>query len=96
MAAGLLIVLGAAVAYLVPHPAPGWFALLAGAILVLAPTSFVVPGLARIRATRREAEAGYTTLWYRYYHLWQLDPRTGEALRRPGERTVRGREGGTG
>ena len=86
--AGLLIILGAVASYLAPHPTPGWLPLMAGAILVLAPLSFVAPGLARIRTTRREAEAGYTTLWYRYYHLWQLDPKTGEVLRRPGERTT--------
>ncbi len=42
---------------------------------------------------RREAAAGYTTAFGQgmlsgrpYYELWQLDDKTGEVLRRPGER----------
>ena len=42
-------------------------------------------------AIEREREAGYTTLYGRYRELWQLDHRTGEVLRRPGEREVRRR-----
>lgn len=42
-------------------------------------------------AIEREREAGYTTLHGRYFELWQLDPKTGEVLRRPGEREVRRR-----
>jgi hypothetical protein len=39
------------------------------------------------RATeRREVRAGYTTLMNRHQNLWQLHPRTGAALRAPGER----------
>ena len=36
-----------------------------------------------------ERDAGYTTLYGMFIHLWQLDHRTGEVLRRPGERKVR-------
>ena len=42
-------------------------------------------------AVLRERDAGYTTLYGMFIHLWQLDPRTGEVLRRPGEREVRRR-----
>ena len=39
------------------------------------------------RAERREREAGYTTLWSsRYRDYWQLHPKTGAVVRRPGER----------
>jgi hypothetical protein len=44
-------------------------------------------------AQRREWEAGYTTLHGQRFDLWQLDPRDGAVLRRPGERTAR-RDGG--
>jgi hypothetical protein len=37
---------------------------------------------------RREIEAGYTTLFGMAYDCWQLDPRTGEVRRHPGERPV--------
>jgi len=39
-------------------------------------------------AAVRERKAGYTTLYGRYYAYWQLDHKTGEVLRRPGERMV--------
>ncbi len=42
-------------------------------------------------AMRREREGGYTTLYSVYRELWQLHPKTGEVLRRPGEREVRRR-----
>jgi hypothetical protein len=42
-------------------------------------------------AMARERDAGYTSLHGRYWELWQLDPKTGEVLRRPGEREVRRR-----
>ena len=42
-------------------------------------------------AIMRERDAGYTTLYGMFIHLWQLDHRTGEVLRRPGEREVRRR-----
>ena len=44
----------------------------------------------RLRArTTRELAAGYTTLPGRAYDHWQLDPKTGAVLRRPGETTAR-------
>ena len=39
--------------------------------------------------TLEERDAGYTTLYGMFRHLWQLDHRTGEVLRRPGERRAR-------
>ena len=48
-------------------------------------------GAGTLSAIQREREAGYTTLYGRYWDLWQLDHRTGEVLRRPGEREVRRR-----
>ena len=42
-------------------------------------------------AAVRERDAGYTTLYGMFIHLWQLDHRTGEVVRRPGEREVRRR-----
>ena len=36
-----------------------------------------------------ERDAGYTTQYGKRFELWQLEPRTGEVLRRPGERTAR-------
>ena len=43
------------------------------------------------RMALRERNAGYTTTFGDHPNLWQLDPMTGEVLRRPGERTVRKR-----
>jgi hypothetical protein len=40
-------------------------------------------------AERRERDAGYTSRADRSFELWQLDPDTGEVLRRPGERLAR-------
>ena len=48
-------------------------------------------GAGTLSAIDRERDAGYTTLYGRYRELWQLDHRTGEVLRRPGEREVRRR-----
>jgi hypothetical protein len=42
-------------------------------------------------ANRSERDAGYTTLFGHRWELWQLDARTGEVVRRPGERQVRRR-----
>jgi hypothetical protein len=43
--------------------------------------------ISEMRAEGRERAAGYTTLLRsrRYRNLWQLDPRTGGVVRRPGE-----------
>jgi len=43
------------------------------------------------RAELRERNAGYTTQYRARYELWQLDPTTGDVLRRPGERQARKR-----
>jgi hypothetical protein len=53
--------------------------------------TFAVKGireyLAEIGVERDEHGVGYTTLRRsRYRDLWQLDPRTGTVLRRPGEK----------
>ncbi len=45
-------------------------------------------------ALDRECDSGYTTLFGTHLELWQLDDRTGEVLRRPGEREVRRRRRG--
>jgi hypothetical protein len=46
-------------------------------------------GASSYSAIQEERLSGYTTLYGRYWELWQLDHRTGEVLRRPGEREVR-------
>lgn len=38
------------------------------------------------RRSREEIAAGYTTLHARLYAYWEIDDRTGEVLRHPGER----------
>jgi len=44
------------------------------------------------RRERQERRVGYTTTYESYYRdYWQLDPRTGEVLRRPGELKARRR-----
>jgi hypothetical protein len=43
------------------------------------------------RTEMRERDAGYTTQYNIRYELWQLDSKTGEVLRRPGERQARRR-----
>lgn len=42
-------------------------------------------GLAESRAALSELRAGYMTLGNRYLEYWQVDPDSGEVLRRPGE-----------
>jgi hypothetical protein len=46
------------------------------------------------QAVGRERDAGYTTLYGSWLKLWQLDPKTGEVLRRPGEPAIPKRRGG--
>jgi hypothetical protein len=47
-------------------------------------------GVCMGRAMSRESRAGYTTLYdTRKSHLWLLDPRSGEVLRKPGEKMPR-------
>ncbi len=41
--------------------------------------------MAELRARRLERAAGYTTEFGQGRDLWQLEPRTGVVLRRPGE-----------
>jgi len=44
-------------------------------------------GVGAIVVERRERAAGYTTLFAgQYRRYWQLDPKTGAVVRRPGER----------
>jgi hypothetical protein len=86
----LVILVLAGVAYFAPKPTPGWFPVVALLGLVVSPAGFFgIPWFTRIRASIRETQAGYTTLYDRYYDLWQLDPKTGAVLRHPGERVVR-------
>jgi hypothetical protein len=48
--------------------------------------ALIIIGILLGIAMRRETKAGYTTLYDgRKAHLWQLDPRTGEVIRRPGQ-----------
>ena len=60
------------------QPAAAVVGLVAVAILIWA-------GLGQGRAELAEIAAGYTTLYHQNRELWQLDPKTGEVLRRPGE-----------
>jgi hypothetical protein len=65
------------------------FAVVCGLLLSLWITITAIRAALEIgRAERLEREAGYTTLFGKHYDLWQLDDRTGEVLRRPGERSV--------
>jgi hypothetical protein len=59
-------------------------------ILVIAGVLFgLFPAAAmRERASRRENRAGYTTEFRGYWSYWRLDDKTGEVLRRPGERSL--------
>jgi len=51
--------------------------------------ALIVIGVLLSLAMRREAKAGYTTLYdSRKTHLWQLDSRTGDVIRRPGQPVV--------
>lgn len=49
-------------------------------------TGIIVGSISEGRATLREMAAGYTTVYDRHFELWQLAPRTGAVVRRPGER----------
>ncbi len=86
----IMIVLGAGL----PTPEREWVIL--GLVLVALGLG-VNGGWASSRsnaAARSERRAGYTTLYGMYRELWQLDDRTGEVLRRLGERDVRRRPRG--
>ena len=48
-------------------------------------------GILGWHTARRERRAGYTTMYGSYLDAWQLDPKTGEVLRRPGEREAKKR-----
>ena len=63
--------------------------------LVPGTAATAILGYATYRHTRRERQerrVGYTTTYESYYRdYWQLDPKTGEVLRRPGESKARRR-----
>ena len=48
-------------------------------------------GLEGYHRAIEERDHGYTTTYGDHNRLWQLDPKTGEVLRQPGERTARRR-----
>jgi hypothetical protein len=56
------------------------------AICVLSPYVFLYLPRKKWKRVLEELEAGYTTMWDRGLDYWQLDPHTGEPVRRPGER----------
>lgn len=63
-------------------------------LLVVGVSAAVVGLIASIGMSQMDAaehRAGYTTSYGKWFSLWQLDPKTGEVLRRPGERTVQRR-----
>jgi type IV secretory pathway VirB2 component (pilin) len=70
----------------------GWFAFVIGLVAILAIGGMLMRGAAQAdRAKDAEYAAGYTTLFGPPYEYWQLDDRTGEVLRRPGETKARPR-----
>lgn len=92
LAAGALVAIGIPAArFLLPESAwePAMAAILL-VVLVLAGAG-IRAGVLLANAMDREKEVGYTTLHGVHRDLWQLDPKTGEVLRRPGEREVRRR-----
>jgi hypothetical protein len=93
MAPCLIVITLAIPAARVLLPESAWEPVMTALFLVALP--FVGVGLwafsAMSDAMRREREAGYTTLYSVHRELWQLHPKTGEVLRRPGEREVRRR-----
>ena len=58
-----------------------------GVVVVVGGVGLWASAMSRL-AIDREHDDGYTTLFGIYRELWQLDDRTGEVLRRPGEREV--------
>lgn len=53
--------------------------------------SMCVTGWKAVYRERDELAGGYTSRYHRHYLYWQLDPQTGEVLRRPGVRAARRR-----
>src|SRR6478672_1149355 len=83
---GLLVALMTAVVYGMPlgHTRTALLVLIAvlGGVVGLA---LVLIGVGWATANRREAAAGYTTVYDRQrVALWQLDPASGAVIRRPG------------
>jgi hypothetical protein len=69
-----------------------WRQPLAGTALLAvlaAGTAGIYSSIQGVRRAGRERDRGYTTTYGDHRQLWQLDPGTGEVLRRPGEPKVR-------
>ena len=79
--------LGLAGLLLLPMPARMIVSVAAFAVICVLGSGLILASLKESRATIRENAAGYTTVYQRHYELWQLNPRTGAVVRRPGERT---------
>jgi hypothetical protein len=62
-------------------------AALAGALVTW--SAAFVAAIREGRVAMKERKAGYTTLYGMHYEYWQLDPRTGAVLRRPGDREAK-------
>ncbi|MHB8673232.1 MAG: hypothetical protein ACYDAK_06080 [Candidatus Limnocylindrales bacterium] len=66
-----------------------------GMLIVFGGLGLIYATFKKTKAVRKELSTGYTTLFGREYAAyWQLDPKTGEVLRRPGEPDVRRRPKG--
>ena len=83
---GIILSLGIPLGTLVPTPLSGpffvGFFVLSLGCCAIALRAFI----GMYSATRQEQRAGYTTLVGRpYRRYWQLDPKTGAVIRRPGE-----------
>jgi hypothetical protein len=74
-------------------PVPPRLITLGGLLVVIIAVCMVGihAGIEWARTEIRERDAGYTTQYGKRYELWQLDPTTGDVLRRPGERQARKR-----
>jgi hypothetical protein len=78
---------GLAVLAVVALPMSIHLAVAGGAVIgvFVLSAGWIAGSIGESRATLREV-AGYTTVYERHYELWQLEPRTGAVVRRPGER----------
>ena len=88
---GALSGLGIPLATLLPPDLQEPAMLAAFAVVVCLAGLAIWAGVSTFSAIESERSAGYTTLYGRYWGLWQLDHRTGEVLRRPGDHEVRRR-----
>ena len=62
-------------------------------VMLVSTACLAIASIQQIRRDRQETSAGYTTRYADSYWLyWQLDPKTGEVLRRPGETTTAPRD----